>query len=72
MAGYYLKIFLIFQLFYHIDIRDVYRSLVASQELIYITGWSVWTELKLIRRREEVDNLLMIVLMVNNIDFDQR
>jgi len=36
---------------------DVYRSLVASQELIYITGWSIWTDLKLIRRQEERDQL---------------
>ena len=28
-----------------VTVRDVYRSLVASQELIYITGWSVWAEL---------------------------
>ena len=27
---------------------------MASQELIYITGWSVWTGLRLIRRQEEV------------------
>ena len=50
---------------------------MASQELIYITGWSIWTELKLIRRREEVNILITIMifmslLMVNNIDFDQR
>ena len=28
---------------------DLYRDLVRAEKFIYITGWSVWTELKLLR-----------------------
>ena len=28
---------------------DLYRDLVRAQKFIYITGWSVWTQLKLLR-----------------------
>ena len=28
---------------------DLYRDLVRAEKFIYITGWSVWTQLKLLR-----------------------
>ena len=59
------KIYLCITTSIRIQFRDVYRSLVASKELIYITGWSVWTGLRLIRRQEEV-NMTIISTMLSN------
>ena len=33
--------------------KDVYSALIQAEELICITGWSVWTELKLLRGKEQ-------------------
>ena len=60
------KIYLCITTSIRIQFRDVYRSLVASKELIYITGWSVWTGLRLIRRQEEVNLTMVGGIMISN------
>jgi len=40
---------------YHSCWRDLYYDLEAAQHIITITGWSVWTELRLLRGQEAVE-----------------
>ena len=49
---------------------DLYRDLVRAEKFIYITGWSVWTDLKLLRGEDE-DWLGTITLLVRQSDPQQ-
>jgi len=40
---------------YHSCWKDLYYDLEAAQHIITITGWSVWTELRLFRGQEAID-----------------
>lgn len=40
----------------HSYFRDVYDAILQAEHLIYITGWSVWTELKLVRDPTKADD----------------
>ena len=35
---------------------DMYKTIIAAEKFIYITGWSVWTKLKMVRG-DDVDSL---------------